>query len=155
MKFEEFKNQIESIYKRKFDKSWVSCRIYRCLGKSITIDMTLANDIKECISQIAGNDMIRCSFMINLPDKWNDTEDLPENLTMRTLTNEIKTKPVEDYFYCGYEKITFRQTKGSPEKLISTFEKFVERLDNAIKEEYKADNLMDFDRKLYEGKYVK
>ena len=154
MKFAEFKTQIEETYKSKFGKSHVKCHIWKCLGKSIiAIDMRLAENLRECPYQIADNDMIRAGFLIRLPDRWTEENDLPENLTMEAIKATIKIKPVESWLYCSGRKISYRKTTGSAEKLILAFGKFVDRLHTAIVEEYNNNNLLDFDMELVRNKH--
>lgn len=152
MKFEKFKTEIEKVFEEKFGKSYCQCRIYKCMGKSITIDCHLADQLNECPHNIAGNDMMSICMGIILPDNWNDTDELPENLTMEAWQNIIKVKPTVDYLYCDDKKPSYRKTKGNAEKLISAFGKYVERLYNLLKEEYQAENLLDFDMKLIKAK---
>ena len=153
MKFAEFKQQIEAAYKAAFGKSFVACKVYRCLGTSLTIDCLMAENERECPNNIAGNDMIRASFMIHMPSGWTAEDDLPENMTMTAIKSSIKTKPAESIYYCDYRKISYRKTTGNAEKLIAAFGKYVDRLHGAIVEEYKNNHLLDFDMELVRMKH--
>ena len=152
MKFEQFKTEVEKTFKEKFGKSYCECRIYKCIGKSITIDCHLAENPNECPCSIIGNDMMRTSLNISLPDGWNEVDDLPENLIMEAWENNIKVKPTEKYLYCDYKRASYRKTKGNAEKLITAFGKYVERLYRLIEEEYKAENLLSYDMQLIKAK---
>ncbi len=152
MKFAKFKTEIEKLFAEKFGKSYCECRIYKCMGKSITIDCHMAENTSECQNNISGNDMMMVCLNISLPDGWNDTDELPENLTMEAWKNGIKVKSTSDYLYCDYKKASYRKTSGNAEKMITTFGKFVDRLYTLIKEEYQAENLLDFDMALVKAK---
>ena len=153
MKFAEFKQQIEAAYKAAFGKSFVACKVYRCLGMNLSIDCLMAENERECVNGIVGNDMIRASFIVHLPDGWTVEEDLPESMTMTAIKSSIKTKPAEKYYYCDYRKISYRKTTGNAEKLIAAFGKYVDRLHGAIVEEYTNNNLLDFDTELVRMKH--
>lgn len=153
MKFNEFKEKIEEIYKEKFDQSLVECNVYRCLGKSITIDFVMAGSREECASGYFDNDMLNGCFMIHLPDGWTEEDDLPEKMTMAALKGYIRIKPEQKYLYCGCRKLPYRKTTGNAEKLIAAFGKFVDRLHEAVVEEYKNNNLLDKDMELVKSKH--
>lgn len=152
MKFEEFKNRIEQIYRGKFNKSYCGCKIYFCLGKSITIDLRLAENTSECPNNIAGNDMMGICLAIRLSDGWKEGDELPENMTLEAWKNGIKVKSTGKYLYCGSKKVSYRKTNGNAKKLIATFGKYVDRLYVLIKEEYQAENLLAFDMALIKQK---
>lgn len=152
MKFEQFKTEIEKLFAEKFGKSYCGCKIYKCLGNSITIDCRLAENTSECPHNIASNDMMKICFAIVLPDGWNEADELPENLTMEAWDNNIKVKPTNDYLYCESKKVSYRKTSGTAKKLIAAFGKFVDRLYTLIKEEYQAENLLDYDMELIKAK---
>ncbi len=153
MKFAEFKNRIEAAYNGKFEHSNIRVAVDKIMGQFISIDCWLAENIRECPNSISGNDMIRASFMIYLPDAWKKEDDLPENLTMTAIHSSIKTKPAQKYYYCEYRKISWRKTTGNAEKLAAAFGKYVDRLHGAIVEEYKNSNLLDYDMELVRQKH--
>ena len=154
MKFAEFKKEIEALYHGKFNKSFVECSIFKCLGISITIDMLLAENSSECQHNITDNDIMRIGFMIYLPDDWKETDDLPENLTMKALNNAIRVKPDNDYLYCSTKKVAYRKATGTAENLIKAYGKYVDKLYQLVSEEYNANNLLDFDAALFKTKYA-
>ena len=152
MKFSEFQREIEGMYSKRFGKSACRCAVFNCAGKSITIDCLLAADRGECPHGITSNDMFSISLFVEPPRGWNDSDELPENLTIRAVNNSIKTKPAVSYMYCDYRKIPFRKTMGNTEKMLQTFGKFLDRLHSAMVEEYEADNLLPFDTALIRSK---
>ena len=141
MKFNEFKEKIESIYAEKFPKSSCKVTIYRCLGQAVCIDCLLAENPAECPYQIPANDTFSISFMAHLPDGWTAPE-LPENLTLASIKNSVKVKSDNKYLYCDLRHPTYRKISGNPEKIISAFQKYVNRLDAVVCAEYKAENLL-------------
>lgn len=153
MKFEQFRSDMKAAYAEKFDKSLCDVKVCSGLGKSIMVICHLAADSGECISGIAQNDMIQVMLDIDLPRDWENGDELPDNMTMKAIRHSIKTKPAEEYLYCDYKKISFRKVTGGAEKLITSFEKFVDRLYKAVMEEYENNNLLDFDRDLVQQKY--
>ena len=144
MKFAEFKDRIETIYKYRFNASKCDCYIFTCMGKSICIDVFLAKDEMECPNRILRNDAIGTMFMIHLPNGWTENDELPEMMEMKCEGGCVQTKPEKgSHLFCDYRKIPYRKTKGDAEKIIKAFDRFTERLKDAVVEDYKADNLKD------------
>lgn len=142
MKFAEFKESINSIYGGKFDNSTCVVRPYRCLGRYIYIDCMLAGNLNEISYGIAGNDMFKISFCIDLPDNFNfETDELPENLTMEAKANSYIIKPENKYLYCNLKKIPYRKSKGTAEKLVSVFGKFIDKLHAQLVEDLNSGNI--------------
>ena len=152
MKFEEFKKEIEAVYNGKFSNSLCECKIFRCLGRSLTIDCYLAADKRECNNGYFENDIFSVSFMAYMPDDWTEADELPEVVEFKALKSTIKTAPEVEYFYCGYEKIAYRKTKTTPEKFIQTFKKYVDRLHTALLEQYISNNLLADDMERVKNK---
>lgn len=152
MKFDEFKEVIEQAFMEKFNQSFCKCGIFRCLGKSITIDCMLGRNTEEWINGLNDNDMMSVKFMIHMPDSWNEGDELPEEMVMEALQSAIKTKPEDAIWYCAHKKVAYRKTKGNAEKLVKAFQKYVDRLYTMVIDEYKADNLMDFEKQLVKDK---
>lgn len=153
MKINEFKSRIESVYRGKFNHSFIRCGAYKMLGNYIGIDCYLAENLKECPHNIAKNDIMQIGFIINLPGGWTQEDELPENLEIRCTGNAIKTKSEQKYLYCDYKRIAFRKTSGDAEKIIAAFGKFVDRLHKSIIDEYRAENLLPFDMELVKEKH--
>ena len=142
MKFAEFAENINQVYSGKFAHSACIVRPYNCLGRYIHIDCMLAEDPNEVFNRIAENDMFKISFCIDLPDNFNfETDELPENLTMEARANSYIIKPENEYLYCNYKKIPYRKSKGTAEKLVSVFGKFVDKLHTQIVEDLHGGNI--------------
>lgn len=156
MKYREFENEIKAAYAAKFNKSICLCVLNTTLGGYISIDCYLAGNTDEFPHRIAENDAISVKLNIDLPQGWKHDDELPKIMTLEALKNSIKHKPPkeEDYFYCKYTKVSFRKTTGDAEKIIKVFKKFVDRLYNAISEQYDNNNLLPDDMKLFKNKYA-
>lgn len=142
MKFAEFTENINQVYSGKFAHSACIVRPYRCLGRCIYIDCMLAENLNEVSYGIAGNDMFKISFCIDLPDNFNfETDELPENLTMESKANSYVIKPENEYLYCNLKKIPYRKSKGTAEKLVSVFGKFVDKLHAQLVEDLNSGNI--------------
>lgn len=152
MKFEQFKESVEAVYHGKFPLSYCRCFIYKCMGKSLVIDCLLAENRTECTSAIASNDMFSISFSIVLPDGWEKEDELPENLVMEAWGRKIRVKPQELYLYCNYLKIPYRKSKGSPDKLVTVFGKFVDKLYSDLGTAYKEGELLPEDMERIKAK---
>lgn len=155
MLFAEFKARIEKKYKEVFPNSRCSCFIFKCLGRSISIHCYLTGNDKECTHGIIDNDMFMIRFDINLPNKFNEeTEELPNDLTMIAGMNQFRVKPDSDYLYCNYKKVPYRKTRGNPAKLCETFGRFVDRLHDSVCEEVNNNNIHQNDLPLIAEKVV-
>lgn len=142
MKFAEFTENINQVYSGKFAHSACIVRPYRCLGRYVYIDCMLAENLNEVSYGIAENDMFKISFCIDLPDNFNfETDELPENLTMEAKSNSYVIKPENEYLYCNYKKIPYRKSKGTAEKLVSVFGKFVDKLHAQLVEDLNNGNI--------------
>lgn len=142
MKFAEFTENIKQVYSEKFTQSACNIHSYRCFGRYIYIDCMLAENLNEVSYGIAANDMFKISFYIDLPDNFNfETDELPENLTMEAKANSYVIKPENKYLYCNYRKIPYRKSKGTAEKLVSVFGKFVDKLHTQLVEDLSSGNI--------------
>lgn len=138
MKFEEFKNEIKEKYAEKFSGTCV-VKKYVCLGKSIVIDCYLGEAQTGAISD---NDMLKVSFNIGLPDKFDyDNDELPEQMTMESWNNHYLINPENQYLTYSSRKVPYRKTTGDAEKLIATAAKFFNKMYNLIREDYDNGNI--------------
>lgn len=152
MKLNEFKARIKDTYNGKFDKSLCSFHYHKHPGNYISINCYLGRDISEVPYRIADNDMISALFLISLPKVWNENDDLPENMELRSPYHCIKILPEDKRLHCDHKRLSFRKTTGSAEKLIAAFEKFTGKLYMAIEAEYQSENLLPFDMELIRNK---
>lgn len=139
MKFEEFKKEVQNAYAGKFPKSRCMVKPYICFGSYIAIDCFLAENLREVPHQIAGNDMFKISFLIDMPEKFNfELDELPEEMTMESLKRTYVIAPENSYLYCDYRKIPYRKTSGDAKRIITTIGKFFDKLDKLVREDIEA-----------------
>lgn len=159
MYFEDFKQRIESIFSGKFADSLCDCHVFNCCGKSIYIDCTLGKNDNEYANGIKANDCMHVVFQIFMPNKWTEDQELPESIVLESHSSNFVIKPKLVYtspnipgMYCNYRKVPYRKTKGSPEKIIDTFKRYTDKLYDALKAEYTAENLLPRDMEIIKNK---
>jgi hypothetical protein len=130
MKFTEFKNTIESKWAEKFNGK-CDIKIFKCCGKCITADFY----ISPVMNVTWLNDMLHFNLMIDLPDNFNDDDELPEKLTLKATNNNYKIIPASTYYCYDSRRIPFRKSTGTPEKITENIGKSI----NKIYEMLKAD----------------
>ena len=60
---------------------------------------------------------------------------------MEARANSYIIKPENEYLYCNYKKIPYRKSKGTAEKLVSVFGKFVDKLHTQLVEDLHSGNI--------------
>ena len=136
MTFNEFKDRIIEIYHNKFPKSYCSVKLVKMLGRAITIDCFLANDVSELSHGYWQNDMFKISFWIHdLPNDFEVDDILPNVMTLTNDSSHILITPENKYLAYDSVKIPFRKTVGNADKLISTFKKYVDRLYDIVNQQ--------------------
>ena len=136
MTFNEFKDRIIEIYLSKFPKSYCSVKLVKMLGRAITIDCFLANDVSELSHGYWQNDMFKISFWIhNMPNNFEVDDVLPDAMTLTNNSSQILIVPENSYLAYSAVKIPFRKTVGNADKLISTFKKYVDRLYDIVNQQ--------------------
>jgi len=141
MKFNEFKNTITEEYNKVFPNSRIDVSLFKAVGRSITIRCYLAKDNTEVSHNIWENDMFKFLLDIRLPDKFEDDDELPEEMTIEALSRSITLKTNDPIYYCSYRKIAFRRTTGNADKICNTFKKFIDNVHKAVKEEINNNNI--------------
>lgn len=143
MKYAEFAEKIVKEYERRFPHSWCRVRHFSAVGHAIFIDCYLAGNKHEFINGIAQNDMFSIGFVIHLSDNFNESMELPENLTIESSGNYYKITP-DNYYTCyGMRKISFRKTTGAPEKVISVCCRQFDKLLRTVKEDRASGKIHD------------
>lgn len=130
MKFAEFREEIKKAYMKHFPEGHCAVEIYKCLGNNITIDCHISPNGR------CGNDMMMVCLRLELPDKFNVSDDLPESVTLEAWRNYYMTNPDNKYTVYGSNKAAFRKSSGTPEKIVTVAEKFFSRLYESIKADY-------------------
>ena len=152
----EFKENVKNVYNKYFEGSHVDVSMNQnSIYKSIYITFSLANNINECINNIAMNDMFSITFQLeHNDDEFNRDEFqklgymiLPENLTLEKKRAFYRIKPQEKYLAYSSKNITFRKTKGNAQKIITSLERFLKKLHDQLLEDLKNnlvhDNFID------------
>lgn len=136
MTFEEFKARLQEIYHSKFPDSLCSVKLVKMLGRAITIDCFLANDISELSHGYWQNDMFKISFWIhNMPNDFEVDDVLPNVMTLTNDSSHILISPENKYLAYDSVKVPFRKTVGNADKLISAFKKYVDRLYDIVNQQ--------------------
>lgn len=163
MKYSEFKEQVIQSYHKEFPNSLCSVST-SSLGKdSIFVQWYLANDKSEEPNNYFDNDMFRIIFFITDATKAsyenresiNEDTELPENLIMEISHNSVLTKPDNKYMAYSSISLPFRKTKGSPEKIIATLERYANNLKNSIYTLWIEDKIADTHKELVAKKIDK
>jgi hypothetical protein len=141
----DFMNEIKAIYAKYFPNSSCAVSFKRTIGEyNIYISCYLAKNSSEVSNGIMGNDIFHVMFDIPLTRNETSKEDaMPENIELVAYHNTIRVKPENSYMFCSSLKVPFRKTKGTPDKVLKAFDKFVQRLYNTLKEQYDNNNLLD------------
>lgn len=143
MKFKEFKEEVKRAYAKRFPDSACEVRIFKCLGKSITIDCYLAKDSSEVSFGIIGNDMFVIAMMIDLPRNFGDDDDLPEKLTLEWQESFIKVKPENDWIVSDIENVSHRKTTGDAKKIVKALDKYFQRVYDTTKKMFETGRVHD------------
>lgn len=134
MTIREFCDRAKEIYDKYFSNSMCNARLYKGLGKAITIDCYLAGSIDEFPNKISHNDMFNISFWIHdIPKDAELDSELPEVITLTSDRHNYAIAPTNKYLYAESRNVVFRKTIGSPEKCLQAFERFVKKLYDSVK----------------------
>jgi hypothetical protein len=142
MTFEGFKARLQEIYHSKFPNSLCSVKLVKMLGRAITIDCFLANDVSELFHSYWQNDMFKISFWIhNLPKDFEINSPMPDVMTLTNDSSQILIVPENSYLAYSAVKVPFRKTVGNADKLISAFKKYVDRLYDIVNQQIAEGNI--------------
>ena len=136
MTFEGFKARLQEIYYSKFPNSFCSVKLVKMLGRAITIDCFLANDVSELSHGYWQNDMFKISFWIHdMPNDFEVDDVLPDVMTLTNASSHILITPENKYLAYDSVKVPFRKIVGNADKLISAFKKYVDRLYDIVNQQ--------------------
>lgn len=95
MNFETMQSEILKKWDEHFNGK---CQVELCrmFGHFIWIEMRLSKKIDVCKQ----NDIFQIRFMIPLSDNFNESENLPENLTITSSARDYKIKPEKNKISC-------------------------------------------------------
>ena len=151
MTVKEFLEAIRDTYHKYFPNSLCSAKLTTGFGKTIYIDCLLANSANEVSNGIWGNDAFRIRFAIDMPRDITLDDEMPVS-EMTADQNSFRIKPENKYMYCDAKRVPYRKVTGDTKKLISTFDKFVQKLHTMAETELNNGNLLDSDVKLFTAK---
>lgn len=157
MKFLEFKDKIKEIYSSKFPNSICNISLGSLGRDTAYIKWYLMKDSSEVSGGIAGNDLFHIMFILETEqevDLLDDTE-LPEKIILSVHQNSITTKPTNQYMAYGSTKLPFRKTTNTPEKILSTLQKYVDITYKTLDELYDLDVIPDSFKELVTKKLNK
>ena len=137
MNFNEFKNEMEKIYYKRFPDSRIIMDFDDAwLLSCITIRCYLSKSCEECPLNISDRDIFNLSFLIWLPANHSLEDDFPMDTIMEACDNLfIKCKPNETFCKYTLKGIPYR-TVESPDGILKEFENFTENLYNTNEAEY-------------------
>lgn len=134
MTIKEFCDRVKDIYAKYFPNSMCNARLYKGLGRAITIDCYLARSVDEFPNKISHNDMFNISFWIHdIPKNTELDSEMPEVVTLTSDRHSYAIAPESKYLYADSRNVVFRKTIGSPEKCLQAFERFVKKLYDSVK----------------------
>lgn len=148
MTYAEFKNSIETMYKSVFPSSACDISIGPLGGDSIYVTYYLAGDQSEFPNRIALNDLFDITFCIFQDNvrygdgvKLTDDTEMPEALVLDVNHKSIKTAPENQYMAYGSVSLPFRKTKGTPDKILSTLQRYAEITKQTLTDLYNSGKL--------------
>ena len=142
MTFEGFKARLQEIYHSKFPNSLCSVKLVKMLGRAITIDCFLANDVFELSNGYWQNDMFKISFWIHdMPKNFETIDIMPNTMTLTNNSSYIAITPPDHFLAYGSVKIPFRKTVGNADKIINAFKKYVDRLYDIVNQQIAEGNI--------------
>lgn len=143
---QEIMESLQNEYNKVFNKSLIKFSKGFFGDNTIFIHLYLAKETKECQNNIPQNDLMNILFELKMIN-----EDI---YRLEKVNYSYKTKPINDYLYCNYKQLRFRKIEGKQDKIIESFKKVVKSLYDNILEDYNNNNLLDYDYKLFESKYI-
>lgn len=160
MKTSDFIQAIETAYSSKFPQSKVFINLSHNLYSQIRVDFMLAQTKEENAFNYWENDCFSIGFTITLengqlPKDLTLDSELPQNLKLESKCNSYRIKPDLSYMASSNKKVSFRKTKGTPEKLVKTIESFIGKLHESILADIQNDNMLADDKTLLNLKGVK
>ncbi len=137
MVYGEFKKELERIYNSKFNDS--QCFVETSnFYKSIWITLFLSKNQSECANNIRDNDVFHINFRITtvngeFENNITDNTELDNmDLVLENTHNCYTIKPDNQYCVYGSKSVSFRKTKGNTDKILKSFEKYVNRLYDSL-----------------------
>ena len=127
-------NKLTEIYEGIFKNSKIAITKNSFSGDNVLwVQLYLAQNEQEEINGYFDNDM----FSITLKIRENGENDY----TMEKINSSYLIKPTSEYMVYGRRQLAFRKTQGNEDKIITTFQKYVENLHKALLEDLEQGNI--------------
>ena len=168
MTIEEFITRVKEIYAKYFPNSECVARNLKTLGMEyIRIGWFLSADASECSHNIRTNDLLHVDFTIDLEDNtesgklyemWTydnsakNTGYMPNFITLDINDKVVFCKAKRQYMAYDYINLPYRKTKGTPEKILTTLDRYASILHNKVSELLANDEIPDNRKDFVESK---
>ena len=127
-------NKLELAYKEVFKNSKIAIMKNSFSGDNVLwVQLFLAQNEQEEINGYFDNDMFDIIFKI--------TKTAENNYIMENKQNRYLVKPTNKYLAYEGKRVAFRKTQGNEDKIITTFQKYVENLHKALIEDLEQGNI--------------
>ena len=131
---EIMENKLTEVYEGIFKNSKIAITKNSFSGDNVLwVQLFLAQNEQEEINGYFDNDM----FSITLKIRENGENDY----TMEKINSSYLIKPTSEYMVYGRGQLAFRKTQGNEDKIITTFQKYVENLHKALLEDLEQGNI--------------
>lgn len=133
MNAKQLQETIETGFKKYFPNGYINVSKL-ALGGGVSIFCGLIGDINDVSAKIRANDPMTFRSYIHDNITFNDEENQLGDLVLEFDGVSISCITEKPYHYCESRKMSVRKTTGSPEKIISTFDKYFKNLKSFVDE---------------------
>ena len=127
-------SKLTEVYEGIFKNSKIAITKNSFSGDNVLwVQLYLAQNEQEEINGYFDNDMFDIIFKI--------TKTASDNYIMENIQNRYLVKPTNKYLVYESKKVAFRKTQGNEDKIITTFQKYVENLHKALLEDLEQGNI--------------
>lgn len=123
--------QLKEIYIKYFKNSKID--VITMSNNKYYIRLLLAQNEREEINGYFDNDMFNINFRLYVNGE-ND-------FTLENVISRYFVKPTNQYLVYESKKVSFRKTKGNKDKILQSFEKYVQKLYTELTEDLKSGNI--------------
>lgn len=123
--------QLKEIYIKYFKNSKID--VITMSNNKYYIRLLLAQNEREEINGYFDNDMFNINFRLYVNGE-ND-------FTLENVISRYFVKPTNQYLVYEGKKVSFRKTKGNKDKILQSFEKYVQKLYTELTEDLKSGNI--------------
>lgn len=123
--------QLKEIYIKYFKNSKID--VITMSNSKYYIRLLLAQSEREEINGYFDNDMFNINFRLYVNGE-ND-------FTLENVISRYFVKPTNQYLVYEGKRVSFRKTKGNKDKILQSFEKYVQKLYTELTEDLKSGNI--------------